>query len=293
MFGYVRPLRCELKVKEDELFRAVYCGLCHTLKQEYGFLSRFILNYDFTFLAMLLIKEPVLCRKRCPASPLKAKKAALRDPGLSAAAAASVISTYWKLCDEVEDQKGLRRLGEKLLRNCFGRAYRKAREKLPEFARLTRSSILQLQTLEKERCSGIDAPADTFASSLSALSALAPEPEQRPLRELFYHIGRWIYLMDAADDLEEDLASGNYNPLILRYGIIAAPLPDEARQSLDLTARHSLNLAGAAWALLPPRPCGPILENTLTLSLPAIQSQVLSGTYRKTSKYTKEDRSFT
>ncbi len=292
MFGYVRPLRCELRVREDETFRAVYCGLCHTLKQEYGFAARFILNYDFTFLAMVLTKTGGACQKRCVASPLRKKKVALRDPGLSSAAAASVICTWWKLCDEIRDQTGIRRLGARAVRLLFRRPYRRAKEKLAGYDRMLEQSVAALQALEERKETSMDAAADTFAGSLGELALLAPEEERRPLRELFYHIGRWIYLMDAADDLKEDLASGNYNPLALRYGLTAAPLKGEALKSLDVTARHSLYLASTAWALLPPRPCGAIIENILCYGLPTVQRQVLSGTYRKKKNNRDEDRSF-
>jgi hypothetical protein len=79
MYGYIRPLKGELKVREFELFRSVYCGLCHTLKKRYGFPARFALNYDFTFLTMLLTGEDFFYRceyRRCSASPFKKKPCA-------------------------------------------------------------------------------------------------------------------------------------------------------------------------------------------------------------------------
>lgn len=292
MFGYVQPLRCELRVREDEAFRAVYCGLCHTLRQEYGLAARFVLSYDFTFLALLLAKETKTCRKRCVVSPFKKKRAVQQDAGLSNAAAASVISTWWKFCDEIADQRGVRRLAAKGARWFFCGAYRKAREKIPSYDEAMRQSVWQLEQLEKQKEPvSMDAAADTFATSLRSLASLAPESQVRPLRELLYHVGRWIYLIDAADDLEKDFASGNFNPLIQRYHITCPPLGKEALDSLAGTVNHSLYLARMAWELLPVGPYSAIVENTLTLGLPQVQQKVLSGTYHQEKHKKEKDRS--
>ena len=106
MFGYVRPYKPELKVKEYEMFRAAYCGLCWSLKEKYGSVARFIINYDLTFLAMLLTEQscqPQVCRGRCTASPCRKKQYLRSGPAFEAAADCSVILTYWKLKDAAAD----------------------------------------------------------------------------------------------------------------------------------------------------------------------------------------------
>ena len=100
MFGYVVPLRGELKVWELDAYQAAYCGLCHTLGRRYGFLPRLLLSYDFAFLAMLLSTEsarPVTQRRRCIACPIKGKQVCRESLSLDIAADESVILTYWKL----------------------------------------------------------------------------------------------------------------------------------------------------------------------------------------------------
>ena len=106
MFGYVRPVREELKCKDFDRYRATYCGLCGTLRQRYGWIAPMFLNFDFTFLALLLCKgEPQfpVCRGRCHANPFLKKTMCVANEALVAAADESVILTYWQLKDKVQD----------------------------------------------------------------------------------------------------------------------------------------------------------------------------------------------
>ena len=106
MFGYVRPVREELKCKDFDLYRATYCGLCRELRRKYGLLAPMFLNFDFTFLALLLWPAEqrfVPCRGRCHANPLARKEMCPADPALEAAADESIILTYWKLRDSARD----------------------------------------------------------------------------------------------------------------------------------------------------------------------------------------------
>ena len=118
MFGYVVPLRGELKVWELDAYQAAYCGLCHTLGRRYGFLPRLLLSYDFAFLAMLLSTEsarPITQRRRCIACPIKGKQVCRESLSLDIAADESVILTYWKLMDGVADASFWKGLPSRLL----------------------------------------------------------------------------------------------------------------------------------------------------------------------------------
>ena len=104
MFGYLRPNRDGLKVRELRDYEALYCGLCHALGRRHGFFARFFLNYDFTFLAMLLDgSKPTAERKRCPARLWCRKKGCICAGSVDAAADAGTILSYWKLRDTVAD----------------------------------------------------------------------------------------------------------------------------------------------------------------------------------------------
>ena len=108
MFGYIKPQKGMLRVFEWEQYRAVYCGLCHALGEEFGFCARFLVNYDFTFLALILMRaggeRAQIARRRCVAHPFCKRCAMMTSPALRAAAAASVILSHWQLCDAVEDK---------------------------------------------------------------------------------------------------------------------------------------------------------------------------------------------
>lgn len=112
------------------------------------------------------------------------------------------------------------------------RAYRKAAEQRPGFDRAVRRQLDVLGALERDRCPSLDAPADAFAALLAAGAAEVDDPiRRRVLEQLLYHLGRWVYLVDAADDLKEDAASGNYNPVALRFGLKDGVWTAEARRN--------------------------------------------------------------
>ena len=109
MFGYIKPFKPELKVKEFDTYQAVYCGLCHQLGEAFGPFAKLTLSYDFTFLAMaaLGLREDFggFCKARCMANPLKKKTCAVPSGDLSFAASCAMILFYHKLRDNIEDTR--------------------------------------------------------------------------------------------------------------------------------------------------------------------------------------------
>ena len=281
MFGYIKPQKGMLRVFEWEQYRAVYCGLCHALGEEFGFCARFLVNYDFTFLALILMRaggeRAQIARRRCVAQPFCKRCAMTTSPALRAAAAATVILSHWQLCDAVEDKSFWRGIPARAARAMTRRAYRRARRKLPEFDRLVRGCLDELHALERAGSDSLDRTADAFAR---ILRAAAPEGEDegrnRALGQLLYHVGRWIYLLDAWDDREKDEKNGDYNPVNRRFPVCGAA----EREYLRTTLRHSRNLAGSALALLEQGRWTPILENIVYLGMPAAEEMVFAGTWR-------------
>lgn len=291
MYGYVRPERGELKIREYETFRGVYCGLCHTLKRRYGPLLRFAVNYDLTFLAMLLAgPEPVgTCLRRCPYHPLR--KASCPEPSgaMDAAADYTVILAYWKLRDGVEDRRFLPALGYRALSAAIKGAYRKAARIRPSFAAVTEAELKELGKLEKENCPSVDAPADHFAKILrAAADGEEDAARSRILRELLYHLGRIVYILDAADDLKDDMSSGAYNPLRFRFAPMDGKLSPDDERELRLSLQHSHNSIISAYELLEKTPYTDILSNILYIGLPAVTQAVFSGTWRASKRQRKE-----
>lgn len=280
MFGYVRPFRPELKCRDFDLYQATYCGLCRCLRRRYGLIAPMLLNFDFTFLALALWEpeeEFAPCRGRCHANPLRKMPMCPDSPALELAADESVILTWWKLRDAVADEGFWKGLPARGLSRLVKGAYRKAARRRPDFDRTARECLAELAALERENCPSLDRTADAFARLLQ--SAAPPEGERgRILSQLLYHLGRWIYLADARDDLEEDRLAGRYNPVAVRYG----PGGDDG--ALRLTMDQSLELMGAALQLGDFGCRRPVLENIVYLGLPTVEKAVFDGTWSEIKK---------
>ncbi len=282
MFGYVRPVRDELKCKDFDLYRATYCGLCRTLRQRYGLLAPMFLNFDFTFLALLLAppeEKFTPCRGRCHAKPLKKLPMCSGSKALDLAADESIVLTYWKLRDGAEDDGLIGGFPQRMLSWLIAPAYRKASGICPDFDHTVRQCLDELSVLEQEKSPSIDRTADTFARLLQAAAPHTGDSRyDRPMEQLLYHLGRWIYLVDARDDLEEDRRSGAYNPLQFRYG------PEGNDELLGMTMEHSLNMARSAFCMLEFGCRTPVIENILYLGLPLVQRSVFEGSWKQIKK---------
>lgn len=291
MFGYVRPVPDRLEDSGREAYQSAYCGLCHAMGRRHGFLARLTLQYDFTFLAILLTAahgvEGAACR-RCPVHPVRKPRLCLEGEALDAAADESVILTWHKLCDDVDDHGPLTGLPFRLARLLFRRAYRRAAAARPAFDAGVREGLARLRQLEQARSRSLDRTADAFASILAGAAQGCPDPRtRRPLEQLFYHLGRWIYLVDGWDDLDGDRRRGRYNPVDARFQGRAR----EEREYFEATLTHSARLAASAANLLELGRWRDVVDNVLYLGLPAVQSAVLDGRWkemRKTRRHSHE-----
>lgn len=267
MFGYIRAAQPELKVRELELYKAVYCSLCRTLGKSYGVLSRFTLSYDFTFLALLQLAMSPECdgfeRKRCAFNPLKKCNYCKNGAALEMPASAAMIMLYYKLSDDIADEKGLKKLGYLLLRPVFGSAHKKAARRFPQLEKTVSEYISAQNALEKADCGDIDRAADPTAKALSEIFALCSEDEsqKRVLGRLGYCLGRYIYLLDAACDIGEDIKKGSYNVLK------SLKTKEKARERIEPQLYFCINEAGKAFELLKLYKYEPILGNIIYLGL--------------------------
>lgn len=285
MFGYVRPSLNRLSEEEREGYQALYCGLCHTLGRRCGSLSRLILNYDFTFLAALLSGTAGRERRRCIASPLRPKEAACGSAALDLAADISVILAYHKAADDRLDGGFWRGQACRAVQGALRPAYQRAAVLRPDMDRRTRCELDRLHRLEQERCPSLDAPADTFALLLqSAAAELEEGVQRRVLEQLLYHLGRWIYLVDAVDDLREDSRTGNYNPVALRFGLTDGTLSREARERVGETLDASIQAMAAAYELWDFGPWSALIRATVYEGLYCVGHAVMDGTFHTAQK---------
>ena len=286
MFGYVLPPLEALPQEEADRFRRIYCGLCHTLGARYGPAARMILKYHYTYLAVLhseRTEEPPRSG-RCVSSPFRQRDYLPPSPALELAADESVILAYWQLRDGVADHGFWKGTGYRAAAGALGSAYRKAAALRPDFDAQVRERLRELAALEAENCPSMDAAADTFARILQSAASSAADPvRRRVLEQMLYHLGRWVYLVDAADDLMKDAASGNYNPVALRYGLRDGVWTEESRLAFARTLDQSIHMIATAFELWDFGCWQPLLERTIYTGLFAVGRAVLEGTFRKMS----------
>ena len=291
MFGYVIPPG-DLPREEMDRFRRMYCGLCHTLGRRYGPAARMILNYDFTYLAILLSdrEEGAVLHSRCAPHPVHGRDYLEGSPALDTAADESVILAYWQARDGAADRGPLGGLKYRGAARALEAAYGRAAAARPDFDGAVRRELRRLAELERTRCPSLDAPADSFAVLLSCAAGEVTDPiRRRVLEQLLYHLGRWVYLVDAADDLAEDARTGNYNPVALRFGLEHGAWTQPARAEFAATLDHSIHMAATAFELWDFGVWRPVLERTIYTGLFQVGRAVLDGTFRRRRSAKKEN----
>lgn len=284
MFGYVKVDRANLLGKEYDAYKSVYCALCKQLGKDYSLLARFILSYDCTFYALLILSQsaetPCFSKGRCRFNPMK--KCVYANTGtkaLSMAAALSVSSAYYKLRDNLHDSPWYKRIGYRLIQPFFARWHRKCRKRFPAIDGAVGTMLTRQLEAERAPDVGIDMAAEPTAKMLSDVCAMIPDEvalnasdaskAKRILGAFGYFLGRWIYLIDAADDYEKDIRRGNFNP----YRALLFDGGDF--QSLILpTLNHALSEALLSYGLLEPGRFDTIILNVLKISCVSIQKQV-------------------
>ena len=278
MFGYLQIQKSELLVRESEAYKAVYCGLCRQMGKDYSGFTRFTLSYDCTFYAMLLMSLNRSCKGfkdgRCTCNPLKKCKFAT-DSGdaYRKAAAFSMISVYYKIIDDIQDSGFFKKLLCRIIKPFFSHQRKKAADKYPDMDKAVSDMIKMQYDAEHSEKPSVDMSAHPTALMLAAvLSAEAhDEIQKRVLYEFGYHIGRWIYLVDAADDIEKDIKSNGFNPFVNKK-------TGEVKSSDFIKAVLNQSLARAydAYNLLNFTDFKGILDNMMLLGFPASQNRVTS-----------------
>lgn len=316
MFGYVRPEKPDLLMRDFTLYKAIYCGLCKAISRRCGQLPRFSVSYDMTFLSLLLLAfstvEPEIIQESCILNPLKKKPIIAEHPVLDYTADLSCLLAFESMRDDAQDDKPIRGRALSLL---FRRSAKRIEKLRPSVALAVREGLAKLGTIEKGPPS-LEA-ADCFGEILSAIfkdgfeeltasekssksHVLADQPvsgafgeeretlsEADSIDEASWHnsenmaelyatlladagraLGRWVYLMDAFDDLEDDMKKGNWNPLsnFEDSKSKVEPLLIDAEESVDR------NLA-----LLSYERFGSLVYNIVTVGLPTTRHRIING----------------
>lgn len=295
MFGYVRPFKGELLVKEYDAYKGVYCQVCKALGGHYGPLARLTLTYDCTFYALLALNQRDAAlkamKKRCTCNPLKkctyvcpANGDAYAAECFKKAAALCVIMTAHKLRDNIEDENFIKGVGARFLYMLSRRAMKKASADFPFMAEAVQKMMDDQHAAEHAEKISVDACSAPTAELLETLCTELGETESEKLvlRQVGYFLGRWVYIMDAADDLPKDLREKKFNPFIAKLGLfdcMGEELTKEQRDMADAQCNAALNNTMArlipAANLLPEGQFSGIIGNVLNKGLPEMQREIL------------------
>lgn len=232
MLGYVQIFKPELKVREYETYMGYYCGICKYIGRNYGQLPRMSLSYDAAFLALLLASvedEPdIPAAEHCIVHHIK-KKTVIRNSAIEYSGDLMLLLAWHKLDDDVRDDGSIAAKSAMLL---LKRQYKKLRRRHPELCRVMSEGLAELSRLEKEKCASLDMASDAFAKIMEAILAEGSPDHHEAFAKAGYHLGKWIYLADATDDIEKDIESGAYNPLIYRYEYDPSESPADFRRRI-------------------------------------------------------------
>lgn len=218
VFGYIRPFKPFMRFCEYDVYSAFYCGLCKKMGKGYGQFFRLMLSYDFAFLSMLSgaysENELTITKQRCIIHPFKKRPCLCDCAELEYASGAAVISVYHKICDSIADSRGLMSVFFKIVRSFAKKGYKKASLQYPSLAEVVEKRMNEQFILEKERCSSVDAACEPTAQIMSYMAEGVSDDEEqkKALAGFGYHLGRFVYIADAFEDMKKDEKKGSYNP---------------------------------------------------------------------------------
>ncbi|MBE6698513.1 MAG: hypothetical protein E7581_08365 [Ruminococcaceae bacterium] len=281
MFGYVQIFQPELKIREYECYRGAYCGLCRQMGKCTGQCSRMTLRYDAAAMVLLRMAargtQPVFEQKRCFLHPLT--KAPVLAPCEETEAVSCMMAAlaYHKCKDDMADEKGAARLGAYLLYPYFSYLRRRAARCMPEIDRIAERGMQNFAQAEKQSGGSADIPANAFGELMGNLLSYNTEGETHAiLHELGSAMGRWVFLLDAAEDYEDDVKKGRFNALHALYG--DRELDEQHKKTLDMLLGAEIADAVAAADLIDwdgRDDLRAVVYNILCMGMPAQAGKVL------------------
>lgn len=220
MFGYVKPDTPYLYIKDDTLYKSLYCAVCKSIGKSCGQRARLGLTYDIAFMSALIHNvtgtDVKIEKKRCIAHPLISRPIANRDEITDICACINVALAYYKIEDDIIDGNG-----GNIKKLFFKKGNGKIEKRYPEIGKIIENRYFELREKEKAECDGIDEVSEPFAQMMVELGKFAVKnKEYKGFDSLLYYLGKWIYLIDAADDYDKDVKEKNYNPIYYAFGKI-------------------------------------------------------------------------
>lgn len=293
MLGYVRAFKPEMKMKDYELYKGIYCSLCRSLGRLYSPFAQLFLSYDFALAAVLrLAVDESGCsfsQKRCPYNPAKKCMICSRREIIDYCSHALIITVYYKIIDNLRDGGVKNKIAAALLYPIIALMHKKAKRLAPEADKTVADMIKKQAETEKKNGVCLDEAAHGSADALGAIFSHGFDgAKKETLYSFGYMVGRFVYILDAADDLESDKKTGSFNPFIgedISGEAVRAEFADKITGILNLTRSAALEALDSLEA----NRFYDILDNIIFDGLTACAKKTL-GKYRPSEK---EKKTFT
>lgn len=283
MFGYLKPDKPYLYLKDETLYNALYCGICKSIKQVSGNVSRFALNYDIAFLSALahnvLGVDVDIKKQRCIAHPIKSRPIAKVDEISKKLASLNLILAHYKLKDDVLDEhKG------NFKSALISKGYKRAKKAEPEIEKIVSNGYKNLLKLEEKGEKSVDIVSDSFATLMAEVSnVLFKEFATEHTYNLTYAIGKWVYLIDALDDYDKDIKNKSFNVFYNAYGQSSySEFIDKNSSEIAFIFNTILAQIAETYKNIPKKFNGDLVENILFKGIPKTTVSILKkGTQQK------------
>ena len=282
MFGYVKTDKPEMKIKEYEAYRGLYCSLCKAMGRYFGVFSRLTLSYDITFLLLTRLSFmgtlPYFEGGRCPFNPTKrCNYCCNAEEEFRYASAVSMMMFYHKVRDNIYDGKVLKRVLMYMLLPWAILKYKKAKKMYTEIAEIIESCMARQSETEKKNSASTDEAAHQSAEALGRITAYNMNDPEGNIYRFGYGIGKWVYLTDAFDDIEKDLKDGSYNVFINKYNLSRESYTDEIKQDITATINMSSGFFIDAYEKTENKALAPIMENIIYEGMHKSLDRIISG----------------
>ena len=220
MFGYIRAYKPNLTFAQYDIYKGVYCSLCKVIGKRYGLLARMTLSYDLSFFAMMRMSMSDECiefqKSSCSFNPMKkCLKCPLDNKDLEYSADVLMLMVYYKYLDNLNDCRTVKKFFLKTVGSYFKKLRKKARRRCIEADKILEAMHSEQMITERSGSAGIDEACHPSAKALGELLVLKKDCESPEMfRRFGYALGRWVYLIDAADDYADDKKAGSFNPFL-------------------------------------------------------------------------------
>jgi len=223
MFGYITVNKQEMKFKDFDIYQSFYCGFCKELKDRFGRAGQLSVSYDMTFLLILLTalydSSTTIDYKRCVVHPIE-KQCMRQSPYTSYVADLNILLTYYKSMDDWLDEK---KHSSRMYARILKKRVDEITHRLPHIAEVLENNLQKMSYFESEKLVSIDRMAGLFGEIMGEMFVYQPDEWQDSLYKVGFYLGKFIYLLDAYDDVVEDKKEGNYNPYLSNQDLSYVP----------------------------------------------------------------------